>query len=388
MGYLVKKNIKVFLVKEDTEGTYKAASSPSETLMVLADGMEIKPSRETLERNILTGSIGVNSPRTGMKSVSATLPCEFRAGETTGAAPDYSLLLEGALGKVQTVAEVTSLTGHSASSINLSSADASGFVAGDIICVMDAGKYHVTPVEKVNAGSIDLLIHCATAPSDGVKIAAAKLYKVSDSGHPSLTIETWLEGVRKETAFGCKVSGMTLANFTTGKLADLSFKLDGMGFDQTIGTLGVSQDLQTSLPPIILSACVYQDGVAIPVNELTLSVENTLGFITSTCSANGKISSRVTTRTVKGTIDPYKSSTDVNNFTSFNANTPFSLFAFAKNPTAVTGEFGQIVAIYLPNCLATELAQKDKDQVLQETVSFSATRGADGSVDEIVIACI
>lgn len=378
----------LFVVAEDTEGVAKAASAGTEAIQPLADGMEIKPTKEVLERNILSGSIGYATPRSGMKSVTATLPCEFRAGETEGAAPDYDLLLKGAIGKVRVLTEVTSTTGHTASSINLAAADASGYVAGDIIVIKDSGKYHVTPIKKVNATSIELLVHCATAPANGVKIAAARSYCPADSGHPSLTVEAWYEDVRKEVASGCKVTGLSINNFSTGKLADLSFKLDGMGFSQVIGTLGVVPDFQTSMPPIILNACVFQDGVAVAVNEVTLSVENTIGFVTSTCSANGKISSRITGRKVTGSFNPYLSSTDVANFTKFDTNAPFSLFFSAHNPTTVSGEFKETVAVYLPNCLISELGRSDQDGILQENISFTASRGSSNNEDEIFIGII
>lgn len=378
----------LFVVEEDTEGVAKAASVGTEAIQPLADGMEIKPAKEVLERNILSGSIGYATPRTGTKSVTATIPCEFRAAETTGAAPDYDLLLKGALGDVRVLTEVTSTTGHTASSINLAGADASGYAIGDIVVIKDSGKYHITPIKKVNPTSIDLLIPCGTAPANAVKIAAARVYVPADDGHPSLTIEAWYEGVRKEVASGCKVTGLTINNFSTGKLADLSFKLDGMGFSQVIDTLGVTPDFQTSMPPIILNACVYQDGVAVPVNEVTLSVENSIGFITSTCSANGKISSRITGRKVSGSLNPYLSSTDVANFTKFDTNAPFSLFFRAYNPTTVAGEFNQVVAVYLPNCLITELGKSDKDGIVQESISFTCSRGVSNDTDEIFIAVI
>lgn len=387
MGYTAKKNSRIFVVEETTEGTYKAASLGTEAIQPLADGFEIKPTKETLERNILSGSIGVATPRTGMKSVSANIPCEFRASDIEGDKPDYDLLLKGALGGSRSIAtEVSTTTGNTVTLLKV--ADSSLFKVGDIVLVKIPGKFHVSPVKSVTANTVELLIACPSVPADGVKIAPVQMYCPADSGHPSLTVERWIEGTRKETATGCKVTGMTVSNFSTGKLADLSFKLEGMGFNQEVGVLGVTPSFQESLPPIMLSAYVYQDGVEIPINELSLSIENSLGFITSTASENGKISSRVTSRTVKGSINPYKQGDSVANFTKFNTNSSFSLFAYAKNPTAVSGEFSQVVAIYLPCCLITELSESDKDGILQEGISFSASRGTTGANDEVFIATI
>lgn len=388
MGYIVKNNTSIFVVEEDTEGTYEAASVGTEAIQPLSDGFEITPSKELLERGVMSGTIGMAAPRTGMKSVKSTIPCEFRAADVAGAIPDYSLLLESALGSVKTVAEITTIAGNSASSLQLPSGSGALFEAGDIILIKDAGKYHVTPIASVEADKINLLIPTATVAASGTKISAVSVFSPANSGHPSLTVESWLEGTRKEVATGCKVNSVKLNNFSTGKLADLSFGLEGAGFEQSIDTLGVVPDFQSSLPPVILNACVYQDGVKVPVNEFTFSIENSLGWITSTCSPNGKISSRVTSRKITGTINPYKQSDSVSNYNKFNANTSFSLFAYAYNPSAVAGEFNQVVAVYLPQCLITEIGVGDKDGVVQEALTFSAHRGSENDKKEIFIASI
>lgn len=388
MSNVIIKNTKLFVVAEAVEGTYDPASAGSEAVQPLADGLELTPARETLDRSILSGSIGYATPRNGMKSVSATIPCEFRAATTEGGVPDYHLLLKSALGDEASIDEVTSTTGHTVSSINMSAANASAYVMGDIVLVKESGAYHVSPISKVNATSIELLVHAASDFSDGVKIAKVQMYYAANSGHPSLTVERWFEDKRKEYGAGMKVTSMSLNNFTTGQLADLSFSLEGASYGQSIDTLSVTPTFATSLPPVILNACVFVDGSTIAVNELSLSVENTLGWITSTCSANGRISSRVTDRKITGSFNPYKQDDSVDFFSRFNNATSFSVFAYAYNPSGVTGEFNQVVAFYLPQVLISELGQADQDGVVQESISFTAHRGNSNSTDEIFIASI
>ena len=181
---------------------------------------------------------------------------------------------------------------------------------------------------------------------------------------------------------------MALNNFTTGELADFSFGFEGLSFDSSLTTPPVTPAYDTAQPPAVLSACVYQDGVLIPVNEVGVSVENTLAFKTSTCSANGKIGSRISERVVTGTINPYKQDDDIANFTKFKNNTEFSIFGFMAIPTGTTGEVKDVVAFYMPNCTITEYAETDSDGMLQESISFNATRGTDGSEEEIYICSI
>jgi hypothetical protein len=42
----------------------------------------------------------------------------------------------------------------------------------------------------------------------------------------------------------------------------------------------------------------------------------------------------------------------------------------------------------MPNCIITDLAEADSDGLLQDAISFSANRGASGSIPEIYVAFI
>jgi hypothetical protein len=169
-------------------------------------------------------------------------------------------------------------------------------------------------------------------------------------------------------------------------LASWNFAFEGLDWDTSLTAQPHSPSYSSALPPIILSACVFQDGVKVQVNELSLSVENTLGFVTSTCAANGRLSSRVTERVISGTMNPYKADDSVANLTAFKANTSFSLFAFAYIPSSTAGEYGQVVSVYMPNCVVTEIAEQDQDGLLQEAITFSVDRGTQGNQEELYVS--
>lgn len=397
MANSVKDNTVYAVEIEDTEGVYKAPTADTSYVQTLSDGAEIVPAKETLDREIFNGSIGKTTPRTGLKTVSGALPVEMRANVTEGGAPEADALLRSALGLrrqvTTTTADDTDAGGpHTTSRIYLLDADASKYEVGDIVTVKVASDYHTSPVSVVSNTPgdvyVDLLVPAAGAFVDGNVIAATSTYTVADSGHPSLSVSKYVETSRLEQAAGARVTSMALENFTTGQLASFNFGFEGMSFDQSLTAQPHTPDYQDSLPPIILEACVYQDGVLIDVNEVSVSVENTLGFATSTCSANGRLSGRATERVVSGSFNPYKQDDSVAQFTKFDANTEYSMFLFAKVPSATAGEYDQTVAIYIPQCVTTELAEADQDGLLQETVTFSAGRGSQGTSNEIYIAFI
>lgn len=389
MSIVVKKNQSWAVQVETVEGVYEAPSSAAKFVQTLADGAEMSRSKEVIERNIFTGSIGKTSGRAGQFQVSGSLPVEARAHSTQGAAPEYDALMLSGLGaKRQLVSEITTLTGNTASVLKV--ADASLFAIGDILLIKEAGAYHVSPVSAINTGTdtVTLLVPADAPFSDAVVIARHTTYTVADSGHPSLSISRYLENAVLQQAVGARVSSISLEGFATAGLASWNFGFEGLNFNSSLTAPPFTPAYDGQVPPIILDGRVFMDGVSIDVNEVTMSLDNALGFQTSINAPNGRKSGRATERTITGSINPYMQSDSMANFNKFKAGTPFSVFAYSKIPSGTPGEFSGIVAIYLPNCVMTELAEADADGLLQDTISFSADRGASGDKNEIYITLI
>jgi hypothetical protein len=390
MALTVKRNTVYAVEEESTAGTYEAPSAATSYVQTLTDGAEIVPAKELLERDIFNGTLGKVTPRTGTKSVSGSLPVEMRAGENEGDLPEWDTLMRGALGSREQLTSSITKTGHTASVLEIEDADISKYQVNDIVLVKEAGNYHVSPIAAVDdtlgAANITLAIPMDAAPADNVELAASTQYRVANSGHPSLSVSKYIEDAVLEAAVGVKVTSLSLDNFTTGQLASFNFGFEGLTYERSLTSSPFAANYQDSLPPIILDACVYQDGAQIQVNELTFSLENTLGFVTSTCSPNGRISSRVTERDVTGTFNPYKQDDSLDQFNRFDQNSEYSLFASAHIPTSNAGEKTQAIAFHMPACTTTELAETDQDEVLQDSISFTAGRGSDAATDEIVIA--
>jgi hypothetical protein len=395
MGIIVKKNTAVAVMEEVTEGTYVAPSSASKYVQTLADGFELSPSKEVIERDIFTSSIGKTSPRTGQFQVTGSIPVELRAFSTEGGAPEFDLLMKSALGtrRQATTTTTTKASGNTASVLQIEDADITKFNVGDIIMIKMDDAYHVSPITAKSTGTgtatITLLIpHPSGDIDDSVVIGKFTTYTVADSGHPSLSISKYLESAVLEQATGCRVSSMSLEGFSTGQLPTLNFGFEGLNFDRSLTAIPHTPSYDTALPPIILDAKAYMDTDALEINELTISLENTLGFKSSISEANGRSSGRATERTISGTFNPYKEDDSIANFTKYVNDTPFKLFAYAKVPTGTDGEFGNVVAVYMPNCVITEMGESDQDGLVQENISFSANRGSAGTTNEIYICFI
>lgn len=384
---IATKNQKWAAKVETTEGVY-AAPTASDFIQVLKEGNSISFSRETLERNVFGSGLGKIKPRVGMSSVAAELSCEFRAGATNGAAPEYGPLLKAGLGVEQASASFTTqASGHTTTKIYF--ATAPSIAKHDIVLIEKAGGFHVSPVIDIGNDAtgdfVELLVPMATPLTAATPVKRFRKYTPTNSGHDSLSITQYIEdglNTVRMKGLGCKVSGIELSNFATGQIPQLKFSLEGMSFDADTTAAPGSIGYSNRLPPILLDARVYWGNDSLCVNEFGLSIENSLGKKMCLNQVNGVESIRLTERQVTVSLDPYTLA-NLQRFNAYNNNTTFSIFAYAKLPTANAGEFEGIVAVWLPNCSITEMSMEDADGLLKDKLSVQAF--VEGSDPEVVI---
>ena len=370
----------VFIEKELIEGTFVPESDGSKAIEVLSDGLEMTPTKELLERNNRTSTVEKVVSRVGQKSMSGTIPTEFKAGSIEGQAPETTALYEALLGGKAEYAETISDVGHSANVIALVDGDADKYEVGYIVKIKESGNNvanldHISPIIAVDKGvgtsSITLLVPYSQNFSDNVIISAGVAY-YHQSGQPTLSITNYLGGKIREKAIGMRCVSGELSNFATGQLPQLSFSLEGLDYAREVGTPLFAPTYDTSLPPVVLCAKVYQDDSEIPVNNVGISMSNTLGFLTSTASCSGKISSRITEFVSTFSFNPYMEDDDVEQFDKFNKNEGYSVFGSAQNYGATDTEYKEVVSFYMPNCRSTEIATGDEDGILTDAVSGQA----------------
>ena len=379
-GILEKTTL--FLEEEETEGTYVAPSAAASAVSVLKSGVNelIVPSKEVLERENTNASLDDAASRTGIKSVSGTLPLEFKAGDSE-AVPEYGICVESALGDTSAASsDLSTGADHTTSVINMAST--TGLAIGDIVAVKDASGniIHVSPISALTTNtSITLLVADSAAFADTVTVKKMVDYKTADSGHPSFSAtkyETGSDSDYIETyGAGCKITTMAIENFVTGQMPTISFSFEGMSFSESASSPSYSPTYDDSLPVVALGACIYQDGTSLSMSEFSLSLENTLGYKTTTCSSNGRVGSRVTNRSITGSLMPYKQDDSVAQYTNWLNDATFSIFGYAYNPDS-SGNLTEVVAFYLPSVQITERSQSDNEGLLQESLTYTARKHA------------
>lgn len=400
MADINKLNTEVAITEEVTEGTYVAPSAATDYVQPLEDFVGFTPTKDLVERGILRPQLGQITPRTGTQRSEASLAVEMRGSGSEGDPVDYDLLLETALGSKRNIAaRVTTKASpsHTTTVIYIEDADIGDFNVGDGIVVLESGSHEHVVITAVDSVSTDKNITVSPAmsgaPSASVEISKTTTYFGASSGASakSLSLSAYLgDAGRAQRVAGMKVSSLSLDNFTTGQIASWNFGLNGLSYTEVLESSPFTPSFDSGVPPLILSACIYQDGTQIDVNNFTLSVTNTLSERLSTCDANGLTALNLTEREISGSIDPYMDSASISNFTNFNANTPFSIIALAATPSSTAGEIelGTAVSVYLPNCIITEYAPQDLNNILQEGITFQATAGDSGSDTDIFVSTV
>lgn len=390
---LAKELTRIGIEEEVTEGTYVAPSADTSYVAPLDGGFSITPAKELKERNILTVGFQKVRPRTGLRSVEATLNVEARGSGVEGGETDFHPLMKNMLGNTRTLAaRKTSGISHTTSRIFF--ATTAGLNVGDVVVVLESGAHHVSPITAVVLDThIDLLVPAGSAFTDNVEVAKNVTYFGSNTltDFKALSLSFYQGNEILESAIGVRPNALSLSNFTTGEIASFDFTMSGLDFDRSDASAPHTPVYDDETPPLILGACVYKNGVERKVNNFSFSVEHETSFLTATCEPAGRIAGRKSgKRNVTGSFDPYADDTDVSDFDDFKNDTPYSVFAFAANPSAVAGEYdlGSVFGVYMPNCLTTADAFGENEGVLTNEVEFSSDGGTGGTENEIYISFI
>lgn len=395
MGLLEKNRTKIAVVEETTEGVYEAPTLSTQYIQPLSDGFESTFEREEVSRDIITTELGKAKSKQGEKTATSSVPCELRASGVEGEEPDFDLLLQSLMpSRRQTATRITTGTGHTTTQLNVSDADVLTMEVGDSFVLLDAGNHTVHVITEKDttpaAANFTILPALSVAAPDNVEMSKCTTYFTSGSGHKSLSISMYLGDQKLQKSIGCRTVSMSLDNVSTGQIGSFNFSVEGLDGEEEIASAPQTPQFDEATPPCVLRACLFQDGNEIEINNFSLSMNNELAFKRATCSSSGKDASRVIGREITGTIDPFASDVDVDQFNKLENGTDYSLFFSVYNPSDVAGEIelGSVVAFYLPQCVTVSKPVGDIDGILVDNIDFQCHGGDAGDKTEIYISMI
>lgn len=384
MSYGTINESSIFVKAEVTEGLHVPPAAIADAMEILEDGFSTSLTREAKETKPLDGVRESGETRLGIQNVEASMSVYNRASATTGAYPPAELLFEGLLGaKRQNTAQVTTkASGNTTTVLAIEDADIAKFKVGDCVKVLEAGKFEVRPISVVTttggSASITFPFALENTPSNSVKIEKFSTFYVDESV-PTLSLTSFLGGNIQENMAGMRVVSGQLSGWETGNISQWNFKLAGLSLVKVVDTPDYAPNFSgLASPPVMLSACVWLNGTKVAYNSLGLNIENTASPVLSACSASGKIASRLTELKVTGEINPYMEMDDIDRFTAFNLNSNMSVFGYAYNPTATAGEFGNVVAFWMPFTKVVEMPSGEQEGIMTDNIKFAAHRSLGG----------
>lgn len=240
---------------------------------------------------------------------------------------------------------------------------------GTLTIVMDNNgpvPFDAVPKDEDDSGAGSIAIGTITK---GVLAVAAS---------PTLSATYYIGGEIRQKAIGLRVVSGTLNNFSTNQVANMAFALEGLDWEREDGSELFAPSFDGNEPPVVLEACIWLNGVKVDTNEFGLSIENEVGFLTSTCSANGKISSRITGFKVTGNFNPYMDDTSVTRFDSFRDNDDNTLFVSISEPSGTTGEDKEFVSFWIPKMKIVEAPIGDQEGIATDALAFQAFKTLGG----------
>jgi hypothetical protein len=236
MSKLSNRKSVMAIVKETTEGV-AVKPSAGEDFIALQDGFDMEPAFNELENAELTGSIGKAKTILGSEEPTASIAHYIRHSGIEGQAPNFGALLEALLGAEvvasveATVVSATQGTDTVPATITVGVGEGALFQRGQALLIKNGvGGFSIRNVLSIAGDVLTLGQNLSSAPSAGVKLGKAVLYKPADENHP--TLSAWLyraNGGAIELMGGARVTeGSIEAN--AGEFVNGSFTLAGISY--------------------------------------------------------------------------------------------------------------------------------------------------------------
>lgn len=303
----------VFAAKaEVTEAVLLAPSTTS--FIPLRPGYTFEGSVDSVTSDELTGDIGASKSFSTKQTPKGSLPKYLRASAVEGQAPEYSILLESAIGsKVVNATEYDTIAGSTAGSTSaraglvVNTGEGAFFRKGQGVLIKDSvNNYRVRNVYSISSDTLSLNFNLPAAPALGVNLGKAVQYVPTAVSQP--TFSAWLfqatsSSTLSEAIAGCRTTS-TAMSFKANELAEVNFSFEGVKFyfdpltvdatnnkvnfkDASLGSeLTATITSQTYDSPVALAREIASQMDALTADTITVAYSNTTGKYTITSNGS------------------------------------------------------------------------------------------------------
>lgn len=189
-----------------------------------------------------------------------------------------------------------------------------------------------------------------------VNVAADVQYAPVSTGHESLTIYYFQDGIR-HVLVGCR--GNASFNLETGALGKISFTFTGHLVGVTDVALPAAPVYQTNVPPPLINVPFSIGAYSAIINALQFDVSNTVATPPDMSASDGYSEVRITQRDVQGSYDPEAVLVSVDDpFTDLQAGTLLAV------TTGVIGSaVGNRIQVDMPAAFEKDVSPGDRDGI-------------------------
>jgi hypothetical protein len=214
--------------------------------------------------------------------------------------------------------------------------------------------------------------------SETIVAATSATYKpATNSLSNSMTIAGYYDGVIKRI-WGAR--GDVKLTMEAGKPGILHFDFEGCDFEMVDGAL-LSPTYSTYIPPAFLSASLLLDAYAAVVSSVEIDVNNTLDKRQSINSSSGYLSTLITARDPKGSMDPELTTVATYDFYG-KWKTPGTLGQLSLSAGATAGN---IITVTCPKVRYAAIADKDRGGLRALGLDFQPTLSSGDDEISIVL---
>jgi len=368
---------------EGTEGTAESLAAADAAFNTF--DVQFTPDIQQIERNPNRSTIGNLPSIAGVRLGSVRFRTEL-VGSGNGAdnTPPFATLMKGCGFQENTAdtvivvssADGTFLPGEVITGASVSATVVVGNVESDTVV------YTTTPVGTFSSsetltGSVSGVT--ATYVSDSADNAVA--YRPDSTGGDSLTIGVYQDG-RRHLLRGCR--GNVVMRGAVGDVVSLEFEFTGAIQSTTDVSLLTGIDFPSSIPPQFLGVGLELDTFSPVFETLEMDMSNDLAPRRDANDSTGVISTKITARSPRGTLDPEAmlvGSAGAQDFYN-------KLYAGTQyDATFIVGSTsGNKFACHMPKLQYGNVSAGDRNAILTDNIDLRLSEtGAD---DDIVIACL
>lgn len=226
--------------EETTEGTYLNPTAAQFT--AIREGSILTGAVETTDSDEIVNSIGQSKSFVTKEAPTGSISKYLKTSGVVGQAPDYSVLIESAIGDVVANAtEYSVTTGSTAGTatvrgtLAMASSQEANFSLGQALLIKDGTNNYAVrnAYYPIGSGVIPMSFNLANAPASGVGLGKAVFYAPQNTDHKTFTAHAYQASAATsalhQAISGCRTTSMTF-DFPVNELSSVQFEIGGIKY--------------------------------------------------------------------------------------------------------------------------------------------------------------